>query len=86
VLGISLDYAFCLHSKERVPYHIVIKVALDDKPESRGRSDSLNSNGGRSYEDGDSSSSSVENLVTMSLVKSPDAIKDHLLDGSDDKA
>lgn len=24
VLAISTDYAFCLHSKERVPYHIII--------------------------------------------------------------
>ena len=28
VLGISTDYAFCLHSKERVPYHMIIKVAF----------------------------------------------------------
>ena len=28
VLGISTDHAFCLHSKERVPYHIIIKVAF----------------------------------------------------------
>jgi hypothetical protein len=24
---VSTDYAFCLHSKDRVPYHIVIEVA-----------------------------------------------------------
>lgn len=29
VLRISTDNAFCLHSKERVPYHIVIEVAYD---------------------------------------------------------
>jgi len=27
VLNISTDYAFCLHSKERVPYHIIIEIA-----------------------------------------------------------
>ncbi len=32
VLKVSTDYAFCLHSKERVPYHIVLEVAyLDSK-------------------------------------------------------
>lgn len=31
VLGISSDFAFCLHSKERVPYHIIIKVAFVDE-------------------------------------------------------
>jgi hypothetical protein len=30
VLEISTDYAFCLHSKERVPYHIIIKVAFTE--------------------------------------------------------
>lgn len=29
VLRISTDNAFCLHSKERVPYHIIIEVAHD---------------------------------------------------------
>lgn len=29
VLRISPDNAFCLHSKERVPYHIIIEVAYD---------------------------------------------------------
>jgi len=29
VLRISEDYAFCLHSKERVPFHIIIEVAHD---------------------------------------------------------
>lgn len=29
VLRISTDNAFCLHSKERVPFHIVIEVAYD---------------------------------------------------------
>lgn len=29
VLRISTDNAFCLHSKERVPYHVVIEVAYD---------------------------------------------------------
>jgi len=60
VLGISTDYAFCLHSKERVPYHIVIKVALDEAPKRRRTSDSVQSQG-RSFED--DSSSSSEQLV-----------------------
>ena len=29
VLRISTENAFCLHSKERVPYHIIIEVAHD---------------------------------------------------------
>ena len=29
VLKISTDNAFCLHSKERVPFHIIIEVAYD---------------------------------------------------------
>jgi len=29
VLKISAEHAFCLHSKERVPYHIIIEVAYD---------------------------------------------------------
>ena len=33
VLRISTDNAFCLHSKERVPYHIIIEVAYDPLPE-----------------------------------------------------
>ena len=33
VLKISTENAFCLHSKERVPYHIVIEVAYDALPE-----------------------------------------------------
>lgn len=31
VLKISTDYAFCLHSKERVPFHVIIEVAYEDK-------------------------------------------------------
>jgi hypothetical protein len=27
VLRVDLDHAFCLHSKERVPFHILIEVA-----------------------------------------------------------
>jgi len=27
VLRISLEHAFCLHSKERAPYHIIVEVA-----------------------------------------------------------
>ena len=61
MLGISLDYAFCLHSKERVPYHVVIKVALDDKPAHE-------SPYGRSLDEDDSSSSSSENLVATPLI------------------
>jgi hypothetical protein len=30
VLRISEENAFCLHSKERVPFHIVIEVAYDN--------------------------------------------------------
>lgn len=37
VLRISTDNAFCLHSKERVPYHIVIEVAYE--PEQKTRED-----------------------------------------------
>jgi hypothetical protein len=29
VLKISTENAFCLHSKERVPYHIILEVAFD---------------------------------------------------------
>jgi len=29
VLKISTENAFCLHSKERVPFHILIEVAYD---------------------------------------------------------
>ena len=29
ILKISTDHAFCLHSKERVPYHIIIEVAYE---------------------------------------------------------
>ena len=31
IIGISTDHAFCLHSKERVPYHIIVKVAFTGK-------------------------------------------------------
>lgn len=37
VLKISTENAFCLHSKERVPYHIIIEVAYDDEPEKPER-------------------------------------------------
>ena len=37
VLRISTENAFCLHSKERVPYHIIIEVAHD--PEEVGDSE-----------------------------------------------
>ena len=30
VLSISTDHAFCLHSKERTPFHIFIEVAFFD--------------------------------------------------------
>jgi hypothetical protein len=33
VLRISPENAFCLHSKERVPYHIIIEVAYDQEVE-----------------------------------------------------
>ena len=29
VLRISTENAFCLHSKERVPFHIIIEVLYD---------------------------------------------------------
>jgi hypothetical protein len=29
ILKISTDNAFCLHSKERVPFHVVIEVAYE---------------------------------------------------------
>lgn len=32
VLGLSTDYAFCLHSKERVPYHVILKVVFTFDP------------------------------------------------------
>lgn len=32
VLGLSEDYAFCLHSKERVPYHVILKVVYAQNP------------------------------------------------------
>jgi len=59
VLSIATDYAFCLHSKERVPYHIVIKVALDED-KGRNRSDSFDNSLCKSYGDENSSSSSSE--------------------------
>lgn len=37
VLRISTDNAFCLHSKERVPYHIIIEVAYEPEPERSNR-------------------------------------------------
>lgn len=33
VLKISTQNAFCLHSKERVPFHIIIEVAYDNEAE-----------------------------------------------------
>jgi hypothetical protein len=32
ILGLSSDYAFCLHSKERVPYHVILKVVFAQNP------------------------------------------------------
>lgn len=32
VLGLSTDYAFCLHSKERVPYHVILQVVFTQSP------------------------------------------------------
>ena len=32
ILGLSTDYAFCLHSKERVPYHVILKVVFTFDP------------------------------------------------------
>lgn len=32
ILGLSTDYAFCLHSKERVPYHVILKVVFTYDP------------------------------------------------------
>lgn len=33
VLKISTENAFCLHSKERVPFHIIVEVAYDPEVE-----------------------------------------------------
>ena len=33
VLKISTENAFCLHSKERVPFHIIVEVAYDPEEE-----------------------------------------------------
>ena len=33
VLKISTENAFCLHSKERVPFHIIVEVAYDPEAE-----------------------------------------------------
>jgi len=35
VLRISDSNAFCLHSKERVPFHIIIEVAYDNVEEQQ---------------------------------------------------
>lgn len=35
VLGLSTDYAFCLHSKERVPYHVILQVVFSQSPVSK---------------------------------------------------
>ena len=35
VLRISDQNAFCLHSKERVPFHIIIEVAYDNVEEGQ---------------------------------------------------
>jgi hypothetical protein len=32
VVGLSSYFAFCLHSKERVPYHIILKVVFAQNP------------------------------------------------------
>lgn len=32
ILGLSVDYAFCLHSAQRVPYHVIIKVSFAQNP------------------------------------------------------
>lgn len=37
VLRISTDNAFCLHSKERVPYHIIIEVGYDPEADKTDR-------------------------------------------------
>ena len=47
VLGISTDYAFCLHSATRAPYHIVLKVAFT---ENTFREDEQDNNSRGSYE------------------------------------
>lgn len=33
VLKISTENAFCLHSKERVPFHVIVEVAYDPEVE-----------------------------------------------------
>lgn len=35
VVKIDTDYAFCLHSKERVPYHIIIEVLYDQEDQEK---------------------------------------------------
>jgi len=40
VLSVSTDYAFCLHSKERVPYHIIIEVSYCDLTDKEQMQDS----------------------------------------------
>jgi hypothetical protein len=44
VLRISTDNAFCLHSKERVPYHIIIEVAYDQEDNGESEEDKLTDN------------------------------------------
>lgn len=66
VLGISPDFAFCLHSKARVPYHIIIKVALesDRAGGSRSkRSGSHDDQNSHSYDSSNSSNSSSQYLA-----------------------
>lgn len=66
VLGISPDFAFCLHSKERVPYHIIIKVALESNGVAGSRSKRSGSHGdqnSQSYDSSNSSSSSSQYLA-----------------------
>ena len=86
MLGISIDYAFCLHSKERVPYHIIIKVALDDKSGRQERSNSLNSPTGVSYDDYSSSEESESLLPPNLSLKDPSNSTELIHNGEDKKA
>lgn len=48
-MRVCTDYALCLHSKERVPYHIIIEVAYEE--DERQHIDDLNSSINNDAED-----------------------------------
>ena len=59
VLGISPDYAFCLHSKERVPYHIIIKVAFTEDSQAGYKAPD------EAYFNSESGERSIDNDISM---------------------